>query len=345
MPNTSKEETVESSVTQRRTQSRRRTRAEEQSKPMTYTTVEDLPDNPDVRLLFEGLLWFMYHGYDECEVAIHNHTQTGLHIKRHRLIVQVWKDPGCTQGTSHCPDVYQIGNPKNIAGIQIDVNRPKYPGVHVYQKDEHGTWADHDWRWVIDFEQDPLYRTGITLNADRVNPGVWINHGYFYTLARTTRDFQLRPFSNDDCASGGDPCGDPRRVAFLVGGNIYLDNGGDVTLTIRYRYPQKPTVISLPKVAGKSQIDILNMCYKNNKPCVPSDYGENENDFRLYNDTFRKPAGRSYYFLYPYGPREKYPKDDLFGFRTEPYHTQKVIDSSNDVPCGPVGAGRGGGGR
>jgi hypothetical protein len=43
--------------------------------PVSYSKKDTLPDDPDVRLLFHGLLWFTFHGIDECQIGIHNTTQ------------------------------------------------------------------------------------------------------------------------------------------------------------------------------------------------------------------------------------------------------------------------------
>ena len=314
-------------------------------KPMTYSIKSDWPTAaPDVRLVFEGLLCFVFHGMDECQVGIHNTTHGPMpHSHQHDLDLKVWTiESGCGTQDKVCgkPRAFHLGNPKTIAGIQIDVNRPAQTGVYVYQKDlvaPGGTVPhDRDWRWVIEFEKEPLYPLGIELDETKVYPGISINHALFYTLYRTTSTFRLTP--DDGSASIPVPS-----VALLVGGNIYLADGGDVTITIRRRYPSPPKIFRLPRVAGKChQLDIRNTCIRpDGKRCKVEDYGDKHNDFYLYNETFSRPYGEPEYTLElvteataaPLPKEICFLKDDV-GF----------IESSNEAPCGPVSAGGGGGG-
>ncbi|HEX5890649.1 MAG TPA: hypothetical protein VFY61_18190 [Pyrinomonadaceae bacterium] len=324
----------------------------------TYCTKDYIPPNPTVTLLFEGLLWFLFHGKDECQVAIHNTTRAATHRHRHELQVQVWKNiTKCGPRQEECgaPEKISI-DMKEFAGIQIDVNRPKEEGknIYVYQSAYGKPKEDADWSYVTDFEKDPLYRNGIKLDAKDINPGVSINHGLFYTLLKTTYEFELRRLvaGIPTGASGsGTKVGN---VALLVGGNIYLDDGGDVTLTVRQRYPAQPKIITLPKQRDKCyQIDIKNVCVKRNgERCERGHYGRLENDFYLYNDTFSVPSGGPLstrrYSLHRLGPLLAWdrvprptPVQPICG---REYYTDKYIYSNNEAPCGPVCAGAGGGG-
>jgi hypothetical protein len=315
---------------------------------MTFTPSSDWPTvDPDVRLVFEGLLWFLFHANDECEVAIHNTTHDLFHIHQHDLVLKIWTN--CTESPTN-PEVIPIGNPKDIVGIQLDVNKPNrnYEGVHVFQNPKDPN-DEKNWSWVIDFEKEPLYPTGIKLHADKINPGISINHGYFYTLYRTTKDFQLRPTENRQCRPDDEPCSDPRKVALLVGGNIYLENDGDVTLAIRFAYP-KPPIIKKFRKGELHQLDIRNVCFKGGKRCDPQVHGPNGNDFFLYNETFTQPIDRPKYILFRIDPKRSIepaplPKDICFQQEDKPtFKSSNELPSSNDAPCGPVGAGKGGGG-
>jgi hypothetical protein len=327
-------------------------------KTSTFSATEDLPDDPHVMLLFEGLLWFMYHGTDECQIGIHNATHGGLfpHAHRHDLEIKVWErattcDPQPNQSCCALkPDVrvnpIKIGDPRTITGIQIDVNRPLMEGVYVYQKgpfsrpDFEGKNDPADWRWLIDFDKDLYHPQGIRLNPRYVNPGIWINSGTFFTLAKTTYNFDLHPDSGTDIPMGN--------VALIAGGAIALQPGGNVRLTIRRAYPDDPTIITLPYDADKRfQIDIRNACVNGaGKRCTRDDYGSDANDFYLYNNTFTRPSGTRRYVL---RRRERRPKQLAYDrphttrktcFDPEDYETVK---SNNEAPCGPVGAGYGGG--
>jgi hypothetical protein len=247
---------------------------------------------------------------------------------------------------SHHPKDH-IGNPKNIEGIQIDVNnaRAGTEGVYVF---EHGDFKKppedqsgnhpNDWRWVLDFEQEPFYPRGIQLNPDTVNPVVSINHGLFYTLLKTTSTFEL-------LRGGGTPM-PIGNVAQYLGANIYLEPNGEVKLTIRYSFPRPSKTVTLRKAANTCyQIDITNDCFKGGdhcrfeKPDHPTDKRK-RNDFYLYYDCFDVPNGSEEIELRKNGSSGSPPT--LPAYVCTEQRSKEYIDSNNDSPCGSVVAGRGG---
>jgi hypothetical protein len=314
--------------------------------PMTYSIRNELKPNPDVKLVFEGLMWFIFHGDTECQVAIHNSTRGTVlpHRHPHDLAINVWTIPDCDISRCGKPDPISIGDPKSIAGIQIDVNNPKERGVHVFQKDQgefdrHNPNNDpYDWRWVLDFEKAPFYPEGIKLTSKKINPGIWINNGLFYTLHKTGSKFSLIPIG------GGGRTYEIGNVPQYIGGNIYLQDQGDVTLTIRRAFPQQSESRVLKRTAGVCyQVDFTNVCLKNGKPCDfkpdhPTSVTE-RNDFYLYYDTCTKPSNKQRYAL----KRTDAAAPATETFCLEPAH-KGHFESSNDAPCGPVAAGGGGGG-
>ena len=326
----------------------RRTTPTRLAKPMGYSIKNDLPPNPTVRLVFGGLMWFIFHGDDECQVGIHNTTQ-GLilpHRHPHELEIKIWRLTGSCTAQQDCgrPERIHIGNPKTITGIQIDVNNPTSTseGVHVYQRDPFNrldpSSDPNDWRWVIDFEKAPLYSTGINLKDETINPGVSINNGLFYTLQKTSSEFEFIPVGG----SGSTPIGN---VASYVGGNIYLQHQGDVTLTVQRAFPHASTQRTLKWASGMCyQIDITNHCIKGNEPCeFDPDHNTDRrkrNDFYLYYDTFERPPFQPEYALKRKRKVLPAPTPD---FCTED-RDRKHMKSNNEAPCGPVGAGGGGGG-
>jgi len=328
----------------------------------TYEITDKLSDDPTVTLLFEGLLWFMYHGSQECQVGIHNSTKVSLpHPHQHELEIRVWeKEKGCNPKDLGCCIPYvepiRIPKPTDIAGIQIDVNRPVKEGVYVYQNgrfcrpDTQYENDPYDWRWITDFEYYPLYPEGITLDPQYVNPGVWINNGTFFTLQKTTYHFDLHPASGSEIHSLGN-------VALLAGAYIDLtpqvgmEPGGDVTLTIREKYPKPSRIIRLPYNGTKRyQIDIRNECMKGDKRCEPGDFGtgSDRNDFYLYNKTFKAPQGRQKYTLHRVEPykslRDAFRLSDRANMLCLTGDDQEHIHSNNEAPCGPVCASGGGAG-
>ncbi|HEV2837629.1 MAG TPA: hypothetical protein VGW58_20065 [Pyrinomonadaceae bacterium] len=330
MSNVKEEEKVESSNVQRATATTR---------TMTYVVKDTPPSTPDVLLRFEGLFWFVFHGADECEVGIHNTTHgVSSHPHQHDLDIVVWRiDRDCGTPRKDCSVIkrYHIVNAKTIAGIQIDVNRPRNNGVYVFQKDVGQGIHDNDWRWVMEFEKAPLYPDGIKLDEATIFPGISINHGLFYTLYKSTSEFELIPDDGTSRKRVG-------KVALMVGGNIHLQNDGDVTLVIRRKFPQGPLVYPLPWVRDKCyQIDVTNLCMKNGARCEPGDYGAKENDFYLTYDTFTKPIDAPVYALHRTVSNTP---ADLPPHVCFDRHADEHKRSSNDAPCGPMSAGGGGGG-
>ena len=329
----------------------------------TYCYTHHLPPDPNVLLLFEGLMWFMYHQKDECQIGIHNrnHAPGLLSGRHHQLEVKIWERVGeaCKpydrQGK---PNPIIIGNPKKITGIQIDVNLPKIDeangykeGVLVYQgkrddfprPDDQNVNDPSDWRWMIDFETS-LYKKQINLTPGDINPGIWINHATFFTLVKTTYDFELRPDRGSKIIKLGN-------VPLMAGGNIYLAKGGNVTLTIRRAYPNDPDIITLPFDDHKRyQIDIKNECRnKYGKPCKSTDFENEGNDFYLYNDNFPRPSWKTpKYTLHRIGrpaagPQIATPRPDSRHKVCFDASHEEEIKSNNEAPCGPVCAGLGGG--
>lgn len=314
---------------------------------MTHSIKNVLLPDPTVQLVFEGLLWFIFHDSEECQIGIHNTTQgTSVpHDHPHFLEIDVWTiESGCGTSAKVCgrPEKISIGNPKTISSIQINASMPKENGVQVYQKDpfdrlNNDASDPKDWRWVFDFEKDPFYPKGIKLHPEKINPSISINNGLFYTLHKTSSTFELLPLGGTGSQKVGN-------AVHFVGGNIYLKEGGEVTLTIRRPAPVPPTVKHLTLKDGVCyQIDIRNVCKKNHQPCAftPDDpVIEERNDFYLYYETFTKPSDRPVYTLKldTPGPAGDFPPEICL-------ETDVVerIESSKDSPCGSVTAGGGGG--
>ena len=313
------------------------------AKPKSYSVTHDLPDQPDVRVVFDGLMWFLFHGADEGQVGIHNTTHGRPHPHLHELNVNIWTITGCNTSQRQCTlDPHPIGNPKSLAGISIDVNNSQFDGVHVFQKDnnpfdrEDPNNHPNDWRWVLDFEDEPFYPSGIHLDATKINPSLSINHGTFYTLHLTTSKFSLlRPNNTLYKALG--------RVPQYVAANIYLKDGGDVVLGIRRPLSSASEFKRLTKTPGTCyEIDIQNACFDCDfDPGSSSETGRN--DFYLYYETFTQGSGRPKFSL---KRTESHPAQNLPPFLCFPQIAQlrKHIDSNNEAPCGSVTAGGGGGG-
>ena len=136
-------------------------------------------------------------------------------------------------------------------------------------------------------------------------------------------------------------------VGLIAGGYIDLKKDGNVRLTIRKAYPHDPVIIELPWHDKKRyQIDIRNSCMKKGVRCEAGDYGNNGNDFYLYNKTFEQPSGRKKYTLHRvqgYKSRHEVALSDRARNLCFTKADKEHIDSNNEAPCGPVCASGGGG--
>jgi hypothetical protein len=281
-------------------------------------------------------MWFVFHGSDECQVGIHNTTRgNSLHPHPHNLQVRIWTVRGCNTSGCGTPEIVDLGDSNTFAGIQIDVNQPTTEGVYVYQKDPAGS-DPNDWRWVVEFEKEPLYPEGIRLRPNTINPGVSINHGLFYTLHKTTSEFELINLSSGT----PHPIGN---VAEYIGANIY-QSSGDVTLVVRHTFPGQSTIRKLTYEPGTCyQIDITNNCRKNGQKCVfqpdHSTDRKKRNDFYLYYESFDRPRGKPEFALKRKTP---HPAQTPTGFCLDEQSTLNK-DANDEAPCGGASAGGGGG--
>lgn len=314
--------------------------------PVTYSVKNTLLADPDVLLMFHGLLWFTFHGPDECQIGIHNTTYGQSHRHPHELRLDIWTITG--SGTAQRKrEQVPLGDPKTIEGIQIDVNNPRSDatGVHVYKRDPFSRPDlnhendPNDWRWALDFEQDLFYPGGIKLKPNTVSSVISINHGLFYTIQKTTSTFELLPGNGAPIPIGN--------VAQYLGGNIYLERNGGVTLTVRYPFPKPPIIKPLSWTDGtRYQIDISNDCYKNGSHCTfekpdhPTDK-KKRNDFYLYYDCFEVPSGKHEIGLKK-SQSDKAPRLPDYVVYDEHEKSDDYTESNNDSPCGSVVAGRGG---
>jgi hypothetical protein len=319
-------------------------------KPITYSKTDHLPDKVHVRIVFEGLLWFVFHGTDECQVGVVNTTHgPDPHPARHDLDIRVWTRDRRKPAPCDLMDRFHIGNPKSVTNIQIDVNKPapSSEGVKCYEPNVVSSGAmaydEKDWRWLIDFERSPLYPKGIRLDESKINPGISINHGVFYTLSTSTYEFDFVPDNLKDDAKDSIKHG--TYVALLAAADIELQKDGDVTLVIRRAFPS--TSLFLPLRYSDSvryQIDIRNICMVDGKPCPPKK-ADSESDFYLYNETFTRPVGAPLYTLQKRPPAAGLAGSYRFPSDVCAYPVDRgQTESTNEAPCGPVTAGGGGGG-
>jgi hypothetical protein len=82
----------------------------------TYSVKDKLLPAPTVRLVFHGLLWFIFHGTDECQVAVHNSTRDTIspHTHPHDFSINLWTIPDCVKKNCGKPRKIYYENPKTL---------------------------------------------------------------------------------------------------------------------------------------------------------------------------------------------------------------------------------------
>lgn len=299
------------------------------------------PDPPTVQIIFHGLLLFFFNHRDGCQVGVHNATHRNIllprHPQPHDLVINVVTIP--SDGSPILQNPIRIGKPQDGGEIIINVTRPQIvDGTYVYAPgafDRLTATDNKDWRWVLDFEGPDLYNTSLTKAPLKFTPRVRINNGLFHTFLRTKSRFETR-------LSNGTRVKDLGHIALLTAANIYLDAGGNVSLTIGGAHIPPPIVGGLPFTY---QVHIFNDCRSSEAGCKfeidhPTDKTK-RNDFYLYHDLFDPPPNPELE-LFCYDPKTltsvsaEIQEAGLFAADTTLSLTPFLIDSA---PCAPGGAG------
>ena len=211
-----------------------------------------------VRLIFYGLNGFssrIANGRVVCDVGFHS-SGDGNH--KHNLFVEAY-------GGSGLPRIYPTGNHVTInsIGLSVPAVDPRFTnGVYFYQPryaQQIVTRADltdsKDFRWILDFESDYLYRKfasgGVPRKSNIYKPVFSVPHGLFYTFHKTASTFEVKTASNQHRSLIGP-------VADWIVANIYVNRGTGVTLNINgTNYP----------IPAPAEIYFLNLCFKGNSHC------------------------------------------------------------------------------
>lgn len=195
-----------------------------------------LPANDKVvKLIFEGLTGIaprslveneercgrrMESGKVVCEVGFHSKRDSGID---HELEISAYSnvvDPSTPPKPKEFKD-------REIEKIEICVDDPELDQAYFYQRGEVCTRRDlaydEDFRWIIDFESDYLYRKHLSGSYLRkytgcYSPVLTVRHGIFYTLLKTGSTFLARSEDNENFIDMGP-------VARIMAANVYVKSG------------------------------------------------------------------------------------------------------------------------
>jgi hypothetical protein len=278
----------------------------------TYRTREGFPaEQPDIRVVFHGLLMFCFDGSRQCEVGIHNATHSDPPQRRHLLEVNLWTKRG--NACPRLPARLFAGDSRDLQNIEMRVDFPPddMDGVFAFTAAGGKETDKRDFRWVPDLEGDSFYNAVLPKRLDLLRPSLRINNGLFHTIYKTNSTFKK---------VGGQGAPGVGNIGTVVGANIYLSDDSQFTLQL------DSLLVPLLREPGVTyQIDFTNTC-----ECLAV---EEQNDFNLYRDAFEIPPAKSEIKL---ALDVETPGDDVIDicFLTSGPH------ESDRAPCGPAACGR-----
>ncbi len=214
--------------------------------------VEPFPRNANncVTLIFEGLTGIaprrlvreeeacgrrMERGKMVCEVGFHSKGASGID---HELEITTYSN---VVNPSRCPEPKRFSG-REIENIELCVDDPESDQAYFYQPGDVCTRRDlahdDDFRWIVDFESDYLYRKHLSAGSylgkydDCYSPILTVRHGIFYTLLKTASTFLARTEDEEYFVDMGP-------IARIMAANVYVKSGlvklkvGSVTSTIQ----------------------------------------------------------------------------------------------------------------
>ena len=151
-------------------------------------------------------------------------------------------------------DCAQMGTTELVppgASLDLDIVRPDVlNGVYYFQPPlTNGQMHPNDFRWVVNLEGENWYNQ--TLNRKNVhNPILKVTNGLFHTIMKTKSTFRRQKPDGSGFRYLGS-------IASYVGTNIYLQTGGQVTLS----WPGH--IITCAQAANvRHELHFINHCQK-----------------------------------------------------------------------------------
>ena len=236
---------------------------------------EPLPSDDEskskcVKLIFAGLTGFARRvdsrGKTHCDVGFHSKGESPIH---HQLSVFACSNVGASnRGVSRSFEQQRIGKIELSFVSELDQ-------TYFYQHGDacrrRALTDEKDFRWIVDFESDYLYRkhlggAPLEKKADVYSPILNVESGIFYTFLKSASTFLAR--SEDDQYFI-----DMGNVARIIAANIYVKSGA---LTL------KVDNVTVP-VQPPGEIYFLNHCMKGNNDC---DFDSGNANKKLRSDFF-----------------------------------------------------------
>jgi hypothetical protein len=262
-----------------------------QSAPLVWEPrwCDPLPSGPNVKLIFEGLTGIapvrLGNGMG-CEVGFHSKGDSPIH---HELEITAYSN---VVDPTNCPRPETFDRKIERVSLTVTDPVPEVAQTYFYQRGPACTRRDltydEDFRWIIDFESDYLYRkhpqAGSVLekNKDVYSPVLLVQYGIFYTLHKTASTFLARSEDNKYFI-------DLANVAQIIAANVYV-RSGPVMLTVNNR---PPVPIHPP-----AEIYFKNHCKKGTGHCeFESTHTDKKkrSDFFMNYEAFERKGAPEYY--------------------------------------------------
>lgn len=308
---------------------------------------DPLPSNADkcVKLIFEGLTGIaprrlvrdeeecgllMKRDKVVCEVGFHSKGGSGID---HQLEISAYSN---VVDPSKCPQPKEFKQ-KKIEKIELCVDDPELDQAYFYQRGPACTRRDlaydEDFRWIIDFESNYLYRKHLSANSylgkydDCYSPILTVRYGIFYTLLKTASTFLARSEDNKYFIDMGN-------VARIIGANVYVKSGVVKLIVDGVTYTIQPP----------GEIYFKNHCMKGSSHCqFESENADKKkrSDFFLNYKAFDRKGHSEYQLHLLEGKEPRTPKGicerDRFIPKDEKSRQEMMIN--DESPCSAAGYG------
>jgi hypothetical protein len=295
---------------------------------MPFTETSTLPDLPDVRILFNGLLLWGPDSTDvkTCRIGVHRSAAD------HYLSIEVRIKKKDAQGRD-LPDVILmrhlgplsfIDGQQSNPGLLLKVNPPTGAGVTkfiprwgTFERRPGSTSHPQDYRWRVDL--DEIH--GVTVSRDRnsTNPDIKITEGTLYTAMKSKEDTRIQKLNIQNATTQ-----DFYPIAALMGININLNAGSDLVLNWSKDGVKKE--LHLPRSDDPSKLSYE--IYIDNSPTFSDELSHS--DFREYYKALDPIPSNQFDLIFP----------DLVGLKRL---TKFSLDDDDlgtpTIACMPVGHG------
>lgn len=272
-----------------------------------------LTADPDIRVLFSGLLLYRFTGGAYCDVDIPTWGM-GHQASDHLFSIVV----KARQGSKPPYTLWRYFGDQNTAlefGVEgATAQVSKYmPNGDDFKRKAGGN-DDRDWQWTL--RLDEFHRPVPGFDQSKLSTGIRINNGLFYTALRTdihrTKVMYTRYGDTEEYPLYS--------VGSVVGANVYLDRGSKATLSQRNLPGSSPASNVAIEMSKSNDLRYeIYFEYDPPRPILPSSAGTDSHFYAYYDAILETER--------PSDPcRVKY-------YDAVPERANEIAFGTPDVPC------------